>query len=104
MKIIETTLAQGWNPDELSKFNLSGAPIAGIIINLLLWISAVLGIVAMISFMISGLMYLTAAGDETQAEKAKKALTYSIIGVIVGLSGFVVLNATKYMLSGSSIF
>jgi cytochrome bd-type quinol oxidase subunit 2 len=104
MKIIEIALAQGWNPDELSKFNLSGASIAGIIINLLLWISAVLGIVAMISFMISGLMYLTAAGDETQAEKAKKAMTYSIIGVIVGLSGFVVLNATKYMLSGSSIF
>lgn len=83
-------------------YGLPGGSIFGIIENILYWLLAILSIVAIIGFIISGIMYLTAAGDETQAGKAKKAMLYSIIGVVVGLSGFVVFKAAQYMLSGSS--
>lgn len=99
----EAVLA-AWNPDELSAFNLPSSSIFNIVTGIFFWLLAIIGIVAMISFAISGVMYLTAAGNENQIERAKRTMTYSIIGVIVGLSGFVVLQAVMYMLSGSYIF
>ena len=83
-----------------SAYGLPAGSIFGIIENILFWLLSILSIVAIIGFIISGIMYLTAAGDETQAGKAKKAMLYSIIGVIVGLSGFVVFQAAQYMLRG----
>ncbi len=83
-------------------YGLPGGSIFGIIENILYWMLAILSIVAIIGFIIAGIMYLTAAGDETQAGKAKKAMIYSIIGVIVGLSGFVIFQAARYMLNGNS--
>ncbi len=81
-------------------YGMPNGSIFGIIQNILFWLLAILGAIAVIGFIISGIMYLTAAGDETQAGKAKKAMMYSIIGVIVALSGFVVFQAAQYMLSG----
>lgn len=86
----------------MNDYGLPGGSIFGIVENILYWLLAVIGVVSIIGFIIAGIMYLTAAGDETQAEKAKSAMKYSIIGVIVGLSGFVVLQAVLYMLSGES--
>ena len=83
-------------------YGLPGGSIFGIVRNILNWLLGILSVVSLIGFIIAGIMYLTAAGDETQAEKAKKAMLYSIIGVIVGLSGFVVFQAAQYMLSGQS--
>jgi len=82
-------------------YGMPNGSIFGIIQNILFWLLAILGAVAIIGFIIAGIMYLTAAGDETQAGKAKKAMMYSIIGVIVALSGFVVFQAAQYMLSGT---
>lgn len=83
-------------------YGLPGGSIFGIVRNILNWLLGILSLVSLIGFIIAGIMYLTAAGDETRAEKAKKAMLYSIIGVIVGLSGFVVFQAAQYMLSGQS--
>jgi len=85
-----------------NSYGLPGGSIFGIIEGILYWLLGILSVVAVIGFIISGIMYLTAAGDETQAGKAKKAMMYSIIGVIVGLSGFVIFKAAQYMLSGES--
>ena len=83
-------------------YGLPKGSILGIVDNILMWMLGILSAVALIGFIISGIMYLTAAGDETQAGKAKKAMLYSIIGVIVGLSGFVIYQAAMYMLNGQS--
>jgi hypothetical protein len=83
----------------------SGLPqgtILGIVSNILNWLLAILAAVSLIGFVIAGIMYLTAAGDETRAEKAKKAMMYSIIGVIVGLSGYVIFQAAWAMLNAQS--
>jgi len=92
----------GWNPDTLSATGLPGSSIYGIIYNLMLWILGIFGFVGVIGFVISGIFYLTAAGNDEQIKKAKKAMMFSIIGVIVGLVGLVVIYAVNNMLTGSS--
>ncbi|MFZ1627076.1 MAG: pilin [Candidatus Moraniibacteriota bacterium] len=85
----------------------SGLPtgsIYDIISSTLSWLLAILGFIAVIGFVISGILYLTAAGDETQAEKAKNAMTYSIIGVIVALMGYVIIQAVAAWLGTAANF
>lgn len=79
--------------------NLPVASIYDIVRNIMFWLLAILGFVAVIGFVISGLMYLIAAGDEDRQATAKRAMIYSITGVIVGLAGLVILFAANRLLS-----
>ena len=94
----------GFNPNSslYSGLGLPGGSVIGIMANLLLWILAIFGIIAIIGFVISGIIYLTSAGDENRIATAKKAMTYSIIGVVVGISGWVILRAIFYALQAQS--
>jgi hypothetical protein len=95
----------GWNISSVSGFSLPSGTIYNIAIQILNWLLALLGILGIIGFVISGFLYLTSVGEEGQMEKAKKAMLYSIMGVIVGLSGYVLIKAVETMLGGqSSIF
>ena len=58
--------------------------IAGVLTALLQWLLGIFGLIAIISFLISGIMYFSAAGNKEDAEKAKKQMEWSILGVIVG--------------------
>lgn len=78
--------------------------VIGIVAATLSWLLAILGFIAIAGFVISGLMYLTAAGDEGQAEKAKNAMKYSIIGVIVALMGYVMILAIDTWLDARAFF
>jgi hypothetical protein len=66
------------------------------------WLLAILGFLGIIGFVIAGILYLTAAGDEDQIGKAKNAMMYSIIGVIVALLGFVIIQAVNNWLGGTN--
>jgi hypothetical protein len=61
----------------------------------------VVGILGVIGFVIAGIIYLTAAGDEGQIDKGKQAMVYSIVGIIVALLGVIIINAVKTMLGGT---
>lgn len=87
---------------QAQQFGLPNAPLYAIILNILMWLLGIFGIVGVIGFVISGLMYLTAAGDSGQIDKAKTAMLYSIIGVIVGLMGLVIITAVNAMLGAYS--
>jgi hypothetical protein len=95
-----------WDVNSLGGFGLPDSPrgITGIVGGIASWLLGLLFFISIIGFIIAGIMYLTAAGDDTRVEKAKKAMMYSIIGVIVGLSGYVIVVAVTAMLSGSSMF
>ncbi len=83
---------------------LPTSSVMDIISNIMYWLLAVVGIVGVIGFAIAGILYLTAAGDETRIGQAKSAMMYSIIGVIVALAGLVALNFAKNMLGAQSGF
>lgn len=74
-----------------------------IIQNVMLWLLGILGFVAVIGFVISGILYLVAAGDEDAQARAKRAMIYSITGVVVGLVGLVILYAANQLLGASTI-
>jgi hypothetical protein len=78
--------------------------ILGIVSNLLYWLLAILSFVGIIGFVVSGIMYLVSTGDDGLIERAKKGMTASIIGVVVGLAGIVVIRAVYMALSGSYNF
>lgn len=94
----------GWNVGNYVGFGLPAGSITGILLNILLWILRIFGIVGIIGFVISGILYLTAAGDEERMAYAKRAMQYSIIGVVVGLLGVVILQAVNLALNSASNF
>jgi hypothetical protein len=47
------------------------------------WLLLLAAVVAVAAVIYSGFMYITSAGDSDQAEKAKKNLTWAIIGVVL---------------------
>ena len=53
------------------------------------WILTVLGIVTVISFVIAGLQYMLSLGDPKSVETAKAHMKWSIVGLIVALSGVI---------------
>ena len=98
--------AQGWTTGQVNvaSSNLPVSSAYGTIANTLSWLLAVLGFIAVMGFVISGLQYLLAAGDEGMAERAKNAMKFSIIGVIVALMGYVVIRAINAWLGASAAF
>lgn len=76
--------------------------IAQILTTFLTWLLGIFGILALISFVVSGSMYLLAAGNDKMIERAKSTMVNSIIGVIIALSGFILIQAIDSALSASS--
>jgi type IV secretory pathway VirB2 component (pilin) len=50
------------------------------LLNIMIGLAALVAIAVLV---VSGYMYITAAGDETKVEKATKSMTYAIIGLVI---------------------
>ncbi|MGW8185123.1 MAG: pilin [Candidatus Moraniibacteriota bacterium] len=74
-------------------------PLATVIQNVLNWLLTVVGVIAVIAFVISGLQYLLASGNENVMEMGKRNMQWSIVGVVVALMGIIILNFVYTMLS-----
>lgn len=56
------------------------------------WVLAVLGIVAVVMVIIGGFTYMTSQGDPGKTKKAKDTILYGIIGLIIALLAFAIVN------------
>ncbi|HEX8974277.1 MAG TPA: hypothetical protein VF817_02195 [Patescibacteria group bacterium] len=81
---------------------LPAGSVTGIITNGMNWLLIIVGILGVIGFVISGIIYLTAAGDEDQIARGKKTMIFSIVGIIVALIGVVVIQFVQGFLGGTS--
>lgn len=81
---------------------LPGASVSGILTNTMNYLLYIVGILGVIGFVISGIFYLTAAGDGEQIKKAKSIMISSIIGVIVSLLGVIVMKAAQGLLGAQN--
>ena len=97
----DTTGAGVCIPDQTG---LSAASVSYLLEVLLKWLLGFVGILGVLAFVISGFQYLTAAGDEDQAKVAKRNITYAIIGVVVALSGLIVITAIDSIFKGTASF
>lgn len=90
MKLVETAQAG----------IISDAPtVSQVLYNVLQFLLLIFGILGIIGLLIAGIIYLTAAGNEKQIEKAKKATMYSVVGIAVALGGYVLIK-TIILLTG----
>lgn len=81
---------------------LPSASISQILTNGMNYLLYIVGILGVIGFVISGIFYLTAAGDGEQIKKAKGIMIASITGVIVSLLGVIVMKAAQGLLGAQN--
>ncbi len=53
----------------------------------------IFGFLVILTFVIAGILYFTAGGNTARLELAKKAFTWGVIGVAVGLGAFILVLA-----------
>ncbi len=92
----------GWTDglNQTGQFNLPNALPEIILTNFLLWITSILALLAALAFVISGVMFLTSGGNPEQTTRAKDFIKYSIIGLIVSLSAYIIIMFIDNVLMG----
>lgn len=77
---------------EAAGCNNNNDALPSIIINILNAIIAVAGLVAVIFIIIGGFNYMTSAGDPGKTKKAKDTILYAVIGLIICVLAFAIVN------------
>ena len=101
MKDIITKFAYSANKPSVNNFegqnNLENSVIG--IINAII---AVLGIVAVLVIIIGGINYMTSSGDAGKVKKAKDTILYGVIGLVICVLAFAIVNFVIGNLIGAS--
>lgn len=71
-----------------------------IVMNTLAFLLSIFGILAIVSLVVSGAMYIFAAGDESRAEKAKNAIVASIAGIIIAGAALILVRQIVELITG----
>lgn len=88
--------------------NYSDGSIAGkgtlqeLILAVLQYLLFFAGLIAVVALVIGGYWYLTAAGNEEQAEKGRKAILNAIIGLVVVILAYAIVNIVTHTLTSGS--
>lgn len=53
---------------------------------------SIVGAIAIIALIVSGLLYFFSVGDEKRIQVAKRSITYAIVGVVIALGGMVAIR------------
>ena len=69
-----------------------GASLTEIVQSILNWIFGIIGIVAVVMIIIGGFNFMTSAGDPGKVKKGKDTILYGIIGLVVALLAFAIVN------------
>ena len=64
----------------------------GNVISIVNGVIGVLGLVCVVVMIIGGVNYLTSAGDSGKVEKGKKTILYGLIGLVICVLAFAVVN------------
>jgi hypothetical protein len=74
---------------------------SGLIYRVLSLMLFIAGALAVVFVVIGGYQYITSAGNEEQSEKGKKTLVNAIIGIVVIVLSFTIINVVVNTVSGS---
>ena len=67
---------------------------------IIIWFLNILGAIAVIAIIYSGIMYITAGPDTARAEAAKKNLAWAIVGIVIILLAVLIINFVINTLTG----
>ena len=65
-----------------------------LVLNIISYFLGFLGLLATIMIIYGGITYVSSAGNDEAVGKAKKIILYAVIGIIVILLSFVIVNVT----------
>lgn len=71
------------------------AEIVGLLLNVLL---AFLGVMFLILIIVAGLRWMTARGDEQQVEQSKTTIKNALLGLLVVVGAYAIVNIARYLL------
>lgn len=78
---------------------ISDAPsLASVGLNVFNFLLSVFGIIAIIALVVSAGIYFFSAGNEKIVEKAKKSMTYAFVGIILAMSGMIIIRTLNQFL------
>lgn len=87
----------------LAASGLSNTPFYLVLVSIMQYLLLIFTVVAVIGFIVSGLIFIT-AGASGRAEVGQKWLVYTIIGIIVGLVGYIFIRLITGLLSGVAAY
>ena len=89
-------------PTNANDVNLSTSTVQEILLSVLSWITSMFVILAVIIFVVCGMKYLFAVGDDQAAEDAKRCMKWAIVGVIVAGGALVIIRLITTLLWGAA--
>ena len=63
-----------------------------VIANVVSYAFIIIGIISVIMIMIASLQYITSTGDPQKTKKAKDTILYAVIGVVISVSAWAIIN------------
>lgn len=67
----------------------NATPFSTILLRILDFLLSIIGVLGIIGLVVSGIMYLTATGDEERIKLAKRSALASVVGIIIALGTLV---------------
>lgn len=71
-------------------FDPKYSPIVSFIIRIINFATRIIGSIAIVLFIVSGFLFMTATGNQQRVEKAKDIAVYAIIGLVVTFLAYVI--------------
>ena len=69
--------------------------LVGLILGLVNWFAWFVALVAVLFGLYSGVLFITAGGDDEKVTKAKNILLYAIVGIVVAILAFSIVSISK---------
>ena len=69
-----------------------GGGLFGAYTSILNTVLATVGVISVVMIIVSGIMITTSAGDPGKVKKAKSAIVYSLVGLVISLLAFAIVN------------
>ncbi len=100
----QSPLAQTFQCNPSSGLNCSaGTNVNQLIKTVINWALGITFAIAVLFLIIGGFWYITASGNEEQADKGKKTILNALIGVVVIILSYVIVNVVTNLVSSTNV-
>ncbi len=79
-----------------------GQTVSGLLKLVINWMLALAGLISVLFLIVGGFWYITSAGNEEQAEKGKGTVINAIIGIIIIVLSWIIVNVVSNLVSSQS--
>lgn len=67
-------------------------PVTDVVVNIINVLIGIVGLITVIMIIVGGIMYATSSGDAGKAKRAKDAIMYGLIGLVIAILAFAIVQ------------